>query len=363
MEVETTFEKYEDFLEALKALEELSCNAFVLKTSEKAETANKRRKIKVPPSFPFARQHFTCSHFGSVRRTKKRKIVEETQVVETTKSNVKSTKVGCEAEFVVCFDDRKAALVITKIKRSGTQHSTLDSLLSVLTEIEECGPFELTLSENKEDVLIDMIAFSTRDMVNLYSAFPEVIYMDGKRAKAVEVVDDIRVAEGAEIVDSVQVVEAVGSVGDFEINEDVVSGFDVMDCAGNVETFDTHSIGVDQAGEDVNDLGVHGGSEVAGGAKVVEVSDCVELVQAVDDDAKTVRAVDDLKAVEVSDGSVKVVDGVEVKIAGVTAEVSDLFEAVEIVGDVNDALTVGNLLKKSLLFFAASFENLSQGQA
>ncbi|GFO26731.1 hypothetical protein PoB_005323600 [Plakobranchus ocellatus] len=117
-----------------------------------------------------------------------------------------------------------------------------------------------------------------------------------------------------------------------------------MDCTGNVETFDNHSIGADQAVELVNDLGVHGRGEVAGGAKVVEVSDCVELVQAVDDDARTVRAVDDLKAVEVFDVSVKVAACVEVvKVAGSGAEVSDLVQAVQIVGDVNDALTVDNV--------------------
>ncbi|GFO12377.1 hypothetical protein PoB_003888200, partial [Plakobranchus ocellatus] len=77
----------------------------------------------------------------------------------------------------------------------------------------------------------------------------------------------------------------------------------------------------------------------AGSAKVVEVSDCVELVQAVDDDAKTVSAVDGLKAVEIFVGSVKAADGVEVvkiadrvevvKVAGVAAEVSDLVQVVE----------------------------------
>ncbi|GFO44369.1 hypothetical protein PoB_007087400 [Plakobranchus ocellatus] len=131
----------------------------------------------------------------------------------------------------------------------------------------------------------------------------------GKRVKDIEVVDDVRVAEGADNVDNIQVVKAVGSVGDFEVDEDV-SGFEVVDCAGdarNVKTFDTPSIGVNQAGEVFNDLGVSGrcevadGVEVAEGAKVVEISDCVELIQAVDDDAK---------AIKVFDGGVKVTDGV-----------------------------------------------------
>ncbi|RUS68717.1 hypothetical protein EGW08_023520 [Elysia chlorotica] len=239
MDVGTVFKTHEEFLTSLAKFELLTHTAFVLKTSEKAETSNKRRKIKVPLSFPFARQHYTCSHFGSVRERKRK-------LEETPKSISKSIKVGCKAEFSITYDDRKGGLVVTKsvlehnhhsdantysreykvkrlnsdqrkelqdvvnvkpnnekllhfikskygkslsladvrslkyqLKRSGTQQSTANDLLDVLADVEECGPFELTLSENKEDVLIDMIAFSTRDMINLYNAFPEVIYMDG----------------------------------------------------------------------------------------------------------------------------------------------------------------------------------------
>ncbi|GFS23243.1 zinc finger SWIM domain-containing protein 3 [Elysia marginata] len=232
--VNRTFKSSNEFEEAFAKYKDEHFVAFRKKSSETSVKANLKSKAQIPAEFVYSRVEYICTHYGEpkyrgsqiksrskhtatgcqaafllkydyydrVYKITKHHMVhnhpttastysQEYQVKRLTQPQKESLKEIVELnprnENLMRMVNNKfqKAYTLTEVRylkhqlSSGRQADVMVDLLNNLEDLQQYGKVKVVVSQNGSNNMLDIVAFSTNHMIDIFAKYPEVIYMDG----------------------------------------------------------------------------------------------------------------------------------------------------------------------------------------